>query len=156
MLILVAHPRCPCSRASLAELEKIMVRWQGRIEADVYFVQPAALPSSWSRGASWASAAELPGVRVHADVDGRKAKELGAKTSGQVVLFDEAGLLLFSGGITGAHGRQGDNPGAQAVLDLLQGDFSPIRGFPVFGCPLFDPPAEPQPNCCKDPSSCPN
>lgn len=151
-LIMLAHPRCPCTRASLAELEKIMTRWHGRIQADVYFLQPESLPTNWSKTTSWDIAADLPGVAVHADGDGRKAKELGAKTSGLVVLLDEAGRLLFRGGITGGRGHQGDNPGCQAVLDLLEGRPVLLHEFPVFGCPLFDPLA----TCCEDPSSCRN
>ena len=50
VLTLLAHPRCPCTRATLAELEKIMTRWHGRIEAHVCFLQPATLPADWSRG----------------------------------------------------------------------------------------------------------
>jgi hypothetical protein len=147
-LIMLAHPHCPCTRASLAELERIMSRSQGRIQAHVYFLQPEQFPPSWSQGESWDMAAALPGVQVHADVGGRKAKELGALTSGHVVVLDDAGRLLFSGGITGARGHQGDNPGRQAVLDLLHGNPVMAQECPVFGCPLFDPRA----TCCKDPS----
>jgi hypothetical protein len=152
ILIMLAHPRCPCTRASLAELEKIMIHGQERFEAHVYFLQPESFPLSWCQGELWDNAAALPGVQVHADVQGRKAKELGARTSGQVVILDNSGRLLFSGGITGARGHQGDNPGRQAVMDLLKGGSVAPQEFPVFGCSLFEPRAI----CCKDPSSCPN
>jgi hypothetical protein len=152
LVILLAHPRCPCTRATLSEFEKIITRRQDRVAAHVYFFQPIDRPSSWSQGESWDLAARLPGVQVHADVDGRMAKKLGAKTSGQVVVFDETGRLLFDGGITGARGHQGDNPGCQAVLDLLQGISGSVHDFPVFGCPLFDP----QSPCCEGVPSCRN
>jgi hypothetical protein len=149
-LIMLAHPRCPCTRASLAELDRIMTRWHGRIEAHVYFLQPDTLAPNWCQGESWDIAAALPGVQVHADPQGRMAKELGGKTSGQVVLLDETGRLLFNGGITGSRGHQGDNPGCQAVLNLLKGDPVAPQPIPVFGCPLFDSPS----TCCED-STCP-
>jgi|ERR1700677_486032 len=152
LVILLAHPRCPCTRATLAEFEKIITRRQDIIDTHVYFFQPIDRPSSWSQGESWNLAAQLPGVQVHADVDGRMAKVLGARTSGQVVVFDETGRLLYSGGITGARGHQGDNPGCQAVLDLVQGGSDSVRDFPVFGCPLFDP----QSPCCEGAPSCRN
>ncbi|HUR60725.1 MAG TPA: hypothetical protein VM029_23595, partial [Opitutaceae bacterium] len=36
-LVLFAHPRCPCSRATVAELETIATECRGRVAATVYF-----------------------------------------------------------------------------------------------------------------------
>src|SRR2546425_11938237 len=35
VLIMLAHPRCPCTRASVAELAKIMAQVQGKVSAYV-------------------------------------------------------------------------------------------------------------------------
>src|SRR5258707_15538635 len=36
-LVMLAHPNCPCTRASLAELEIVMTELQGRLAAFVLF-----------------------------------------------------------------------------------------------------------------------
>src|SRR5947207_2532537 len=40
VLVMLAHPRCPCTRASVAELQKIMARLQGKLTAYVLFLKP--------------------------------------------------------------------------------------------------------------------
>ena len=53
------------------------------------------------------------------DDDGAEARRFGAETSGQTLLYDEHGALLFSGGITGARGHAGDNAGRASLVALL-------------------------------------
>ncbi len=53
------------------------------------------------------------------DADGREARHFGAATSGQTLLYDERGTLVFSGGITGARAHAGDNVGRQSLVALL-------------------------------------
>src|SRR6266853_1595711 len=48
-LILIAHPRCPCTRASIAELARIMARVQTRVEANVLFYKPANFSTEWEK-----------------------------------------------------------------------------------------------------------
>ena len=60
----------------------------------------------------------------------------GAFTSGQVFLYGTSGELLFSGGITGSRGHEGDNAGRDAVESLLDRRNAPAHT-PVFGCSLF-------------------
>jgi hypothetical protein len=75
---------------------------------------------------------------VH-DHDGVEARRFGAATSGQVILYDARGTLLFSGGITPARGHSGDSTGRDAILALLIDGSSEASETPVFGCSLFDP-----------------
>jgi hypothetical protein len=151
-LLMFAHPQCPCSRASIAELEQIMTQARGTIQARVYFLKPAGFPASWEQSDLWRAAEAIPGVEVLADDDGLKAREFGALTSGQVVMFDPAGRRIFSGGITGARGHQGDNAGRQALLTAVKDETAAARDYPVFGCDLFNPDT-----CCsKDSPPCRN
>jgi hypothetical protein len=84
----------------------------------------------------WETAAAVPGVRVVRD-DGAEAWRFGARVSGQVMVYDHAGRLQFSGGITGARGHEGDNAGRDAIEALLAGRPHAASAF-VFGCLLFD------------------
>lgn len=136
-LVMLAHPHCPCTRASIGELARLMTQAQGRVTAYVLFVKPPDFSDGWEQTDLWASAAAIPGVTVMRDDEGFEAGRFGAATSGQTVLYDAAGKLIFSGGITGARGHAGDNAGRTAVVSLLTADESEQKETPVYGCPLF-------------------
>ena len=136
-LIMLAHPHCPCSRASIGELARLMTQTQGRVTAYVLFLKPTDASEEWEKTDLWQSAASIPGVNVVADEDGVEARRFHALTSGQTVLYDAAGRLLFSGGITGSRGHSGDNAGRSAIVSRLNtGEAERAETF-VFGCPLF-------------------
>ena len=136
-LLLFAHPRCPCTRASVAELERLLVRAAVRPDVRVHFYLPAEEASDWARTATWRHAARLPGVAVHTDVDGELARAFGAHTSGQVLLYDARGRLAFEGGLTPSRGHEGDNSGRFAIEELLAERAPRERSSPVFGCELI-------------------
>jgi hypothetical protein len=136
-LVMLAHPHCPCTRASLRELARLMTQARGRAAAYVLFVKPSAFPDGWEKTDLLAAAAGIPGVTVVRDDEGAEAGRFRAATSGQTMLYDAAGKLLFSGGITGARGHEGDNAGRAAVVSLLGAGGAGQAETPVFGCPLF-------------------
>jgi hypothetical protein len=137
-LIFFAHPHCPCTRASLAEIGEIVSRPHGT-GLEVVFVRPEGTADGWERGPLWEAAGRLPGASVRCDPGGAEARRLGAATSGHVVLLDAAGRVLFSGGVTRSRGHPGDSPGRRALLDRLSGAAKETWAGPVFGCPLFSP-----------------
>jgi hypothetical protein len=153
-LIMMAHPHCPCTRASIGELALLMARAQGRVNAYVLLLKPQGMPDDWEKTDLWNSAASIPGVHVVPDDEGIEAERFHAATSGQTLLYDKDGRLLFSGGITAARGHSGDNAGRNAIVGLLMQSEAerplPPTGQPtwgvtetsVFGCPLFDPNSE--------------
>lgn len=110
-LVMLTHPHCPCTRASIGELARLMTQAQGRVTAYALFVKPPGSSEDWEKADLWRSAAEIPGVKVVVD-DGVEAQRFGAATSGQTVLYDASGHLLFSGGITAAPGTQATTPDA--------------------------------------------
>jgi hypothetical protein len=137
-LVMLAHPHCPCTRASIGELALLMAKSQGRVTAYVLFLKPTGSADDWEMTDLWQSAASIPGVSVFADADGVEAKNFQAATSGQTVLYDAGGNLLFSGGITASRGHSGDNAGRSAIVSLLSGGESELTKTSVYGCPLFD------------------
>ena len=76
-----------------------MTQWNGRVQAEVVFVQPPELASSWAQTDLWRSVSLIPGATRVLD-DGTEARLFGAATSGQTIVYDREGRLLFSGGIT--------------------------------------------------------
>jgi hypothetical protein len=136
-LVMLAHPHCPCTRASIGELDRLMTQAQGRVKTYVLFVKPPNFADAWVQTDLLASAAAIPGVVVVRDDEGVEAARFRATTSGQTMLYDTVGKLLFSGGITSARGHAGDNAGRAAIVSLLATNEAAQRETPVFGCPLF-------------------
>src|SRR5688572_14169778 len=145
-LVMLAHPKCPCTRASIEELSKLMTTTRGRLNAVVIFVTPNKASSEWNQTDLRASAARIPGVTTIVDAGGREASSFGALTSGQVVLYDTHGQLIFHGGITNSRGHIGDNAGRNAIEARILGQSSRTGNSQVFGCPLFDASECPIPN----------
>ena len=139
-LVMFAHPRCPCTRASMEELNRVLAQAQGRVVAQVFFFKPGGTPEDWVKTDLWRSAVAIPGVSVHEDLDGVEAGRFGAETSGFVLLFDTHGHILFQGGITGSRGHAGDNAGESAVLAILAGQPAGqgVEKTPVYGCSLLN------------------
>jgi len=137
-LVMLAHPRCPCTRASIGELDAVMAQSQGRLTAYVLFLKPAGFDDDWEKTDLWQTAAKIPGVKAMIDDGGTEAVRFRAATSGQTVLYAPEGNLLFSGGITGSRGHSGDNAGRSAIVSLVTSGAAKRAETFVFGCPLFD------------------
>ena len=139
-LVMFAHPRCPCTRASLGQLELLVAQAQGQFDAVVLFAEPPDETETWSNTATIDFARSIPGVRAVLDKDGEVVKRFGAETSGHTVVYAPNGKLLFSGGITGSRGHLGETGGFDSVLQLVSGgDMRPRQiSAKVFGCGLFD------------------
>ena len=135
-LVMMVHPQCGCTSASLEELARLMARNGGRLEAHVVFLLPKGYAQGWERTGLWRSASEIPGVDTSIDAGGREIARFGAWTSGQTLLYDAAGALRFSGGITEARGHAGDNPGLDALEQALRTGTGPAVRSAVFGCSL--------------------
>lgn len=145
MLVMFVHPRCPCSRASLAELAELADDCHGRAAVHVVFHRPRGTPEGWERTGMWESALHISGAVVHCDHEGREARRFHASTSGETFLFAPNGRLLFHGGVTASRGHRGENAGRDAIASLVQGGAGEgIRGV-VFGCALFARNASPAP-----------
>lgn len=136
-LLVLAHPHCPCTRATINELARLVARVGDRLAVYVIFTKPAGVEQGWEQSDTWTSAAEIPGVKVVSDREGRESQLFGASTSGQSLLYDKNGKLLFSGGITIGRGAQGDSVGAASIVSLVNEETEAVRVTSVFGCPLF-------------------
>ena len=145
-LVMLAHPHCPCTRASVGELASLMAQSQGRLTAYVLFLKPAGFAEDWEKTDLWRSAADIPGVIPVVDEEGAEARRFHAVTSGQTLLYGADGRLLFSGGITASRGHSGDNAGRSAIASLVNTGRAERDETFVFGCPLFDKNSE-----CREP-----
>lgn len=138
-LVVLAHPQCPCTRATVAELERLVRHVHGRADVHVLFVQPAGADSAWVESDLWHRASAIPGVHAVRDPGGRESRRFGALTSGHALVYDAAGALRYSGGLTASRGHEGPNTGLTAVHHLLTRDDASLNAAPVYGCPLETP-----------------
>jgi hypothetical protein len=137
-LVVFLHPQCPCSRATLSQLDRLRL---AASEHDVTFhaifsgdPEMEQEPSSLVK-----SARGLTGVATHLDSQSASARSFGALTSGEAYLYDAAGNLVYHGGLTPSRGHEGSCPS----LDFLNGwlrdkptSTAPALSGPVFGCEL--------------------
>jgi hypothetical protein len=135
-LVMVVHPHCPCTRASVGELAQVMADTVGKVNAYVFFVKPAGAGPDWDDTDLRRTAAAIPGVTVLTDENGTEATRFGAETSGHTLIFDRNGTLVFSGGITASRGHAGANAGESAVLAALTQQGVLHDRTPVYGCSL--------------------
>ncbi len=148
-LLVFAHPKCPCTRATLEELSWIMTRCKDRVDCQVLFFHADGAGPDWVKTDCWHTASSIEGVNVISDPQSRSATRFGVRTSGHVLLYDQRGRLLFEGGITPSRGHRGDNPGRATLLSLIRDGSSDslnstkpaaaIDSTCVFGCPLHAP-----------------
>jgi len=121
-VVMLAHPRCVCTRASLGELAELMARAKQQPKGYVVFIKPVGTNGDWDDTDLWRSAAAIPGVTVLRDEDGLEVRRFGAETSGSTLVYDANGWLQFSGGTTGSRGHPGDNIGRASILALVNTD----------------------------------
>ena len=124
-LYLFLHPLCECSNASIHELERLIEHSQSRIEVTAVIDNAGFAPKEAQPLMHTLST--VPGIAVQLDANGTTTASFGAKTSGQILLYDAAGALAFSGGITSERAHEGDNAGETAILDIVNGDH-PLPG----------------------------
>jgi len=138
-IVVVAHPHCPCTRATVEELARLMAVLHNQVTATVVFVRPPGFSEDWEKTDLWRDAARIPGVSVLSDVHGTETSLFGAQASGQTMLYDAAGHLRFTGGITASRGHAGDSPGRSAILSIVNTGNSAKNQTSVYGCSLQNP-----------------
>lgn len=135
-LLVFLHPQCPCSRATLAELARLVAHNRGRVNIQVLFYRPLDQPRAWVESALWQQASQIPDVTVTC-VSEMELLRFGVATSGQTLLYDATGTLVFSGGITLGRGHEGDNRGRSSITNYLHTGILPTSQTPVFGCSIL-------------------
>ena len=103
----------------------------------VVFIKPLGEGDDWTDTPLRAAAEAMSNVHVVIDEENRESTMFNAQTSSLTLLYDQAGKLRFSGGITVARGHEGDNAGRRAIFDILTSTEDKRAESLVFGCPLY-------------------
>ena len=121
-LLTLLHPDCPCSQASVTELGRLMAQLHGSLAADIVFVNPGLRTQNIQTASLWKRAAAMLDAAVFNDGLGRETALFGGAVSGEAMLYDPQGKLMFHGGITASRGHEGDNPGSDSIRALVRGE----------------------------------
>ena len=133
-LVMLVHPHCSCSRASVQELQAVIEK-SPSVQPYVLVYRPGDFEKGWEQGAVLDAASRLRGAKVIIDENGREAKRFGGFTSGQTLLYDRQGRLRFAGGITSLRGHSGVNRGRMDVIRIASSGAG-TGDHPVFGCAI--------------------
>ena len=134
-LVMLVHPHCSCSRASVQELAEIVEKAPRDVETTVLVYRPHEMAAGWERTNVYDAATRLRRARVRLDVDGAEAERFGGFTSGQTFLYDADGRLRFAGGVTSLRGHAGLNRGRADVIRIAN-NRDGNGSHPVFGCAI--------------------
>jgi hypothetical protein len=140
-LVVFAHPRCPCTRASLAELKSLLKDCPAPVSAHILFWVPPNASSPWTTSDLWKQAEAIANVQLVADEGGQQAQCFGATTSGHLMIFASDGTRIYSGGLTNGRGRRGNDSGLAAIRSLIIQQRPLPTETAVYGCPLFNSPS---------------
>ena len=141
-LVMLVHPRCSCSRASVQELQAVLEKSPAGVQPHIVVYRPSEFPAGWEKTEVVEAASRLRRARVTIDVDGREAARFGGFTSGQTLLYDDTGKLRFAGGITSLRGHAGLNRGRVDIIDIVNAR-AEAGAHPVFGCAILPPETKP-------------
>lgn len=132
IMVMAIHPRCPCTRASLNELELQLTRAQ--VPVRLYFLTYCDSSGEYKHTTITEKANTMPHSLLLSDPEGQMAKSFGLHQSGALLIGNSRGETQFVGGITTSRSCAGDNPGARAVHSILRGRAPESLRSPVFGC----------------------
>lgn len=135
-IVMAVHPRCPCTRASQTELNRLLVKCKVPVKSWLLFYRPANSGPDWSRSDTWKSASLIANATVVDDPGGEQAELFGAETSGEVLLYGPDGRLRFHGGITDSRGQEGDNTGEDSIVRIINTNSNETATSNFFGCSI--------------------
>lgn len=136
-LLMFVHPKCPCTRASIRELMRLMSHNSENISCTFFCFLPSDKNNSWLNTDITKSIEAIPNSTLISDIDGGWTKAFNTNTSGHVLLYHPNGKLLFSGGITAGRGHEGENFGRTFISNVVNKESNDNYQCPVFGCPII-------------------
>ena len=134
-LVIAVHPQCPCTHATVSELERLLGQHGNSMECIAYVFCPGS-DFSFAETLLVERIRRMPFTKIEHDIDGTQASKYFLDTSGECILFDESGQPCFRGGLTYSRGHEGYNAGSQSIAMLVSGERTSLIETPVYGCSI--------------------
>jgi hypothetical protein len=131
-LIMVVHPDCPCSKASLRNLAAILDATRLPVRAEIVGAVPPGYDGPMRNLALARGIVKSELVIMDAD---RALQTYGARTSGHLFVYDPDQDLVYSGGLTPARGAE-DAMSSMRWFNVLVRQGAIASSAPTFGCSL--------------------
>lgn len=141
-LLVFIHPKCPCSRATLAVLGTVLDEAIVRPRVIFAVWHPPADDRDWGAGPGLEAAATAHHATLWIDRGGTEAIRFHAATSGEVYFYDQTGRLAFHGGVTATRGQVNPGAGAASLAALLRHKPAETATAPAYGCALSPAPCQ--------------
>ena len=135
-MVVFLHPHCPCSRATLDAIKEILKNRSASIQINAVFVVPPEVQSGWEESPLLEECRSIPGIVTSLDFGGKESNLFGAKTSGDVFIFNSQGKVIFSGGITNGRGQVWTDRERETFESALTSP-NHIEHAPTYGCALL-------------------
>ncbi len=130
------HPQCPCTRATLRDLERVATHVRETAQLRVVVAYPSDHPE-WMSTATVAFASTISGVRIVPDPGGLLTAACGVKTSGHTLIYGPEGDLRYSGGLVPLRNHEGNAETRDCVLQVIESQPKRPVQTPAFGCPMY-------------------
>lgn len=139
-IVVAVHPKCPCTKATLQELQERTKFANVSVKTMVLAYTPASEKENpeWTKTPTLDLLQELPGASIVRDIDAGIAIRLRLEVSGAVLVTDQSGKTWLQGGITASRSCRGNCPGSIALEQILAGRLTRPVFSPVFGCRIKD------------------
>jgi hypothetical protein len=99
-VILFANPNSPCTTDTLAQLKEAV---EGeRVKASIVFWAPEHADEESLNSNNIDQAKQISGATIVFDSKGHEFANFGIQSSGQVIVYDPNGQLVYNGDITGS------------------------------------------------------
>jgi hypothetical protein len=135
-IVMFVHPMCPCTAASIAELDNSLARLPAEVSVTVVAVTAGLAAETLDSSRLLAELRTMPRITLQVDSTGAERQRFGAVVSGEVFAFQDDGRRVYHGGLTSGRGHVGESIGQQQLEALVRGERETPYDAPVFGCLL--------------------
>ncbi|MCA9790500.1 MAG: hypothetical protein KC910_01845, partial [Candidatus Eremiobacteraeota bacterium] len=104
-VLLFVHPKCPCTVASIEEMQRLLACLPARPKVYVLLTTPVGVAPGWEEGLLQRMVTGSVSLDPIVDRGEVETKRFRVFTSGQVVVYDSQGRLQFCGGVTPSRGH---------------------------------------------------
>lgn len=134
-ILVFLHPKCGCSQATLRNLETMLPEI-GEKAVVKLVLNDLGDPKLLEESRAFSTAKTLKNITLVVDHNGFETNAFEVKTSGQVMLYDESGRLVFAGGLTPFRGHEGVSEGELSIVKWLNQRDMTWKTTSVFGCAM--------------------
>ena len=134
-VILFYHPHCPCTRATVNNLDLIQQTIKRSVRLFAFAYHPKSKDSSWINTPVTRQLAKI-GFETTPDPGATVCQRFGVFTSGHVLAYNKSGKLVFNGGVTTSRGHEGTGVPMSELISSINQPTKQTAVWPVFGCPI--------------------